>query len=191
MDTIRASEEAAARHGATLEALAFAAQRLLEEPDWQRVIAEIIRRLAVAVDVSRAYVYENRPETDELRAVLRAQWVATDDLAVVTEGTELGYEGLDRWVTTLGAGEILAGPVAGFPASERPTLEAHHVQSDAEKPVAAVFAVQIFRRAADQVEEIDWLARRPREITPRHQIEAHAGQGDQRERDQDLGVLHL
>ena len=129
MDTIRANEEAAARRGATLEAVAFAAQRLLEEPDWRRVIAQIIRRLAEAVDVSRAYVYENRKDTEELRAVLKAQWVARDDLAVVTEGAELGYHGLERWVATLGAGEILAGPVAGFPASERPTLEAHHVRS--------------------------------------------------------------
>ncbi|HJS26952.1 MAG TPA: PAS domain-containing protein, partial [Actinomycetota bacterium] len=129
METIRASEEAAARRGATLEAVAFAAQRLLEEPDWQRVIPEIVRRLAEAVDVSRAYVYENRTDGDEVRAVLRAQWVARDDLAVVGEGTELGYEGLERWVVTLGSGEILSGPVARFPASERPTLEAHQVRS--------------------------------------------------------------
>ena len=41
METIRASEEAAARRGATLEAVAFAAQRLLEEPDWQQVIPDL------------------------------------------------------------------------------------------------------------------------------------------------------
>ena len=49
METIRASEEAAARRGATLEAVAFAAQRLLEVPDWQQVIPEIVERLAEAV----------------------------------------------------------------------------------------------------------------------------------------------
>jgi hypothetical protein len=104
-----------------LQAVAFAAQRLLEEPDWQRVIPEIVGRLAEAVEVSRAYVYENRTEGDELRAVLRAQWVAREDLAVVTEGDELGYGDLERWVSVLGAGEILGGPSpASPPANARP-----------------------------------------------------------------------
>jgi hypothetical protein len=44
VETIRASEAAAARRGATLEAVEFAAQPLLEEPDWQQVIPEIVGR---------------------------------------------------------------------------------------------------------------------------------------------------
>jgi PAS domain S-box-containing protein len=129
VETIRTSEHGAGRRGATLEAVAFAAQRLLEEPDWQLALPEIVMRLAQAVDASRAYVYENRRSGGELRALLRSQWVADADLAVVTEGTELGYEGLERWVQTLGAGEVLEGRVDRFPPSERPTLEAHGVRS--------------------------------------------------------------
>jgi PAS domain S-box-containing protein len=129
VETIRTSEYGAGRRGATLEAVAFAAQRLLEEPDWQLALPEIVTRLAQAVDASRAYVYENRRSGGELRALLRSQWVADADLAVVTEGTELGYEGLERWVQTLGGGEVLEGRVDRFPASERPTLEAHRVRS--------------------------------------------------------------
>ena len=129
MATIRASDQGAARRGATLEAVAFTAQRLLEEPDWQVALPEIVRRLAQAVDASRAYVYENRRSGRDLRALLRSQWVADAELTVVTEGTELGYAGLERWIATLGAGDILGGSVARFPDSERPTLEAHHVRS--------------------------------------------------------------
>jgi PAS domain S-box-containing protein len=158
VETIRASEEAAARRGATLEAVAFAAQRLLEEPDWHRVIPEIVARLAQAVEVSRAYVYENRTEDGELRAVLRAQWVAREDLTVVSEGTELGYGDLERWVATLGAGEMVAGPVSGFPAAERPTLEAHHVRSLLLVPLMVGDAWWGYIGFDDCVDERVWAA---------------------------------
>ncbi len=155
METMRASEDAS-RRGATLEAVAFAAQRLLEEPDWPKVIHEILPRIGEAVDVSRAYVYENRGGGGELRAVLRAQWVARDDLAIVAEGNELGFDGLERWVSTLGAGEVLGGPVAGFPASERPTLEAHGIRSLLLVPLVVAGAWWGYIGLDDCVDERGW-----------------------------------
>jgi hypothetical protein len=56
MDPARARAEAALRHDATLEAIAFAAQRFLESPDWEAIAPQVLRRLGEATDVSRAYV---------------------------------------------------------------------------------------------------------------------------------------
>jgi hypothetical protein len=45
MDTAKASSAAAVRHDAMLEALAFAAQRFLEQPSWVQSIDGILGRL--------------------------------------------------------------------------------------------------------------------------------------------------
>ena len=59
-----------------LEALAFAAQRFLEQPSWVQSIDEILGRLGEAVGVSRAYVLENRTG-EPPRTVLRSAEVGT------------------------------------------------------------------------------------------------------------------
>jgi len=60
MDTAEARAEAALRRDATLEAVAFAAQRLLQDPDWESLVPHLLRRLGEATDVSRVYLFENQ-----------------------------------------------------------------------------------------------------------------------------------
>ena len=135
MDTARARAEAALRRDATLEAVAFAAQRFLEEPDPDALTPAVLRRLGEATGVSRVYVYENGISDGELRTTLRAQWIADGGVAYVVEGTELGFEGLDRWIRILGRGDVVHGPVEDFPASERETLRDHGIRSMLLSPV--------------------------------------------------------
>src|SRR6185503_6160271 len=118
MDTAKASSEAAVRRDAMLEALAFAAQRFLEQPSWVQSIDEILGRLGEAVGVSRAYVFENRTG-EPPRTVLRSFWLAPGVASSFQVGDELGFEDLERWVETLSRGEVVGGPLRGLPPSER------------------------------------------------------------------------
>jgi GAF domain-containing protein len=129
VDTARARAEAALRRDSTLEAVAFAAQRLLEDPDWQRSIQAVLRRLGHATGVSRVYLYENLERDGSLRAVLRAQWVADPAFRTVDEGAELPFEGLERWVAVLGRGDVVHGAVSDLPASERLAIREHGIAS--------------------------------------------------------------
>ncbi|MGZ8625286.1 MAG: sensor histidine kinase [Actinomycetota bacterium] len=135
MDTAHARAEAALRRDATLEAVAFAAQRFLLDADWEALVPQVLRRLGEATGVSRVYLFENRANGEGLRRELRGQWVASEDLARVEVGTELGFDGLDRWVTMLGRGDVVHGTVADLPPSERPTLERHGIRSILLAPV--------------------------------------------------------
>jgi PAS domain S-box-containing protein len=128
VDTAEARAEAALRRDATLEAVAFAAQRFLQDADWEASVPRVLMRLGEATDVSRVYLFENRPG-DPVRTVLRGQWLAEESLEVVDVGAELGFEGLERWVTVLGRGDVVHGRVAEFPASERPTLTDFGIRS--------------------------------------------------------------
>jgi len=129
METARVRAEAALRRDATLEAVAFAAQRFLEEPEWQRSIHAVLRRIGQATGVSRVYLYENLDRTGELHTVLRAQWVADKAFAAVEEGAELAFGGLERWITTLGRGDVVHGPVSDLPEPEQPTIRDHGIAS--------------------------------------------------------------
>lgn len=106
MDTAKASSEAAVRHEAMLEALAFAAQRFLEQPSWVQNIDEILGRLGEAVGASRAYVLENRPG-EPPTTVLRSFWLAPGVASSFRVGDELGFEDLERWVEILSRGEVV------------------------------------------------------------------------------------
>ncbi|MGH2635395.1 MAG: PAS domain-containing protein [Actinomycetota bacterium] len=134
MDTAEARAEAALRRDATLEAVAFAAQRFLQDADWEASVPRVLLRLGEATDVSRVYLFENRPG-DPPRTALRAQWVEDESLRRLDVGAELGFEGLDRWVRVLGRGDVVHGRVDEFPLSERGTLIEHAIRSILIAPV--------------------------------------------------------
>jgi GAF domain-containing protein len=140
VDTTQARVEAALRRDATLEAVAYAAQRFLEEEAWEEVVPEVLRRLGRATGASRTYLFQNhRDEDGDLRTTQRWEWVA--------EGirSEMGNEelqsqswegaGLGRWAKILGDGNVLHGHVREFPASERRTLEDQSILSILEVPI--------------------------------------------------------
>ncbi len=140
VDTARARAEAALRRDATLEAVAFAAQRFLEMPAWEEIIDQVLRRLGEATAVSRVYIFENRIDEDgTLLATQRHEWAApgitpqmdNPDLA----DAPLVARGYARWVDVLGRGDIIHGPIEGFPESERARLALQDIRSILVVPI--------------------------------------------------------
>ena len=57
-------EEALRRRDAILEAVSFAAEKLLSGGEWEESIASVLERLGLSMSVSRAYIFENNPGHD-------------------------------------------------------------------------------------------------------------------------------
>jgi PAS domain S-box-containing protein len=129
------------RRGAILEAVAFAASRLLLAPDWRRAAADVLERLGEAARVSRAYVLENEIDPlGETRVTQRAEWCAPgiapqrdNPTLLASSWTENGF---DRWPAVMGAGDIIVGPISSLPESERSELALQDIQSICVVPIS-------------------------------------------------------
>ncbi len=137
VDTAHARAEAALRRDATLEAVAFAAQRFLESPAWEEVVEQVLRRLGEAVSVSGAYVFENSvAAAGDITTARRFGWAAPGLSSEISQECEAeGYEGFERWVAVLGRGDIIHGQVEAFPESEREHLRLHGIRSILVAPI--------------------------------------------------------
>ena len=134
MDTASAAAETALRRDAVLGAVAFAAQRFLEDVEWEHSVDEVLGRLGEATSVSRVSLSEVTAPGDG--AILRAQWVAPGIGPPFTVGTVLAYEGLERWVNALGRGEVVHGLTDALPNAEREVLTARGVRSVLVAPIS-------------------------------------------------------
>ena len=159
-DTARARAEAALRRDATLEAIAFAAQRFLETPDWEAIVPQVLRRLGEAVAVSRLAVYRVQTSSEGGRTATRtAEWSAP----IVGSTGDTPGSGSDappdlafpRWEEVLSRGDVVVGHVEEFPEIERRVLEPRGIRS--------VIVVPIFvgngwwgHIDADDVEHREW-----------------------------------
>ena len=75
MDTARAHPSESLHRDGIVEAIAFAAERLLLSPDWLDPADEVLARLGRAAGVSRAYIAENVvDEAGRLTATWMAEW---------------------------------------------------------------------------------------------------------------------
>jgi PAS domain-containing protein len=138
-DPARASNAASLRRDAVLEAVAFAAERLLRSTDWRAVADEALARLGVAADVSRACVMENEldPEGRLLVRVV-AEWTAPGVTPQIDTDLFDRFEwepNFGRWVAEMRSGRAVVGTVATFPKPERPALLAQDVVSLAYFPI--------------------------------------------------------
>jgi PAS domain S-box-containing protein len=136
----RQSEAAVRRRDAILEAVSFAAVRFLETTGWADCIAEVLRRLGAAAEVSRIYMFQNHVgEHDTLLASQRYEWAATGIIPQIgnLELQEFSFSarGFQRWEDFLRRGEIIYGNVRTFPESERALLELHGIDSIAVVPL--------------------------------------------------------
>ncbi len=123
-----------------VEAVAFAAERLLLSSSWRATADEVLARLGMAAGVSRAYIVENAVDVEGL---LTSTWISewsgpgivrvTDDPNFRTASWEVS--GFGRWSELLSHGDIVQGAVADLPADERLPLEGHGVVSLASFPV--------------------------------------------------------
>jgi PAS domain S-box-containing protein len=134
--------EAIARRDAILEATGFAAERFLRAGSWERDLPDVLRRLALAGEATRAAVFRNLQLADgDLGVSLVAAWppdVVTLDTIQALDGFAWEPDGFGRWVRELGAGRAIHGDVASFPVSERTLLEAQPM------PIRSLAAVPIF-----------------------------------------------
>ena len=126
VDTARA--EAALRRDATLEAVAFAAQRFLESPSWAEAAPEVLRRLGEAVDAHRVYIVTNRRDPEgQLRVTMTHEWAAPHVPPLLghpnVTDAPMRADGFGRWEEVLGRGGVLHGLVRDFPELERAELE--------------------------------------------------------------------
>ncbi|MCS7222005.1 MAG: GAF domain-containing protein [Anaerolineae bacterium] len=128
------AEEELHRRGAILEAINFAAERFLRFGDWEKCIQEVLERLGQAVDVSRAYVFENHAGSDGvLLTSQRHEWVAPGITPQIDnpELQNFSWEarGFGRWVELMSQGQAIYGPIREFPDAERVTFAAQDIQS--------------------------------------------------------------
>ena len=128
------------RSEAILQAVGSAARLLLESPEWELRINEVLARLGEATEVSRAYLFQTHPAPDGSPLVSqRFEWAAPDADPQIdnpdTQGLDLAGSGYGRWVRLFQDGEMVQGPVAEFPASEKPHLQAQSILSTAIVPV--------------------------------------------------------
>lgn len=96
----------------------------------KRVAGELVRSLGEVMHVSRAYIfcYEDQHTVSQVE-----EWVARGVEPQIDnpdlQNLDMDAAGFGRWLPTLRRGQIIAGPVSSFPASERPLLEAQDIKS--------------------------------------------------------------
>src|SRR5262245_31158283 len=138
VETARAAKVAPIRRDGVLEAVAFAAERLLLASDWHDVAVEVLGRLGTAADVSRAHLIRNEDRDGVLTMHIAAEWCAPgarsyrDDPIVDGLAWEPNHT---RWVDHLRQGEAIVGAVETFPERERPALRSQSIVSLAYFPV--------------------------------------------------------
>ncbi|MFZ5878779.1 MAG: PAS domain S-box protein [Chloroflexota bacterium] len=134
------AEEALWSREAILEAVAFAAEKLLRAPNWKASIDAVLNQLGRATNVSRVYIFENH--TDEAGTLLTNQaheWVDAGTAPQIDnpdlQNIPLLEAGFGRWVELLSQGKLVYGHVADFPADERALLEPQEILSLVVVPV--------------------------------------------------------
>lgn len=137
----RRVEEELRRRDAILEAVRFAAERLLGEAiGWEESVRDVLRRLGEATEASRVYVFKNHVDEDgELWGSQRYEWVARsfsvqmdDPLMQAIPYRTAGY---GRWAEMLGRGEPVYGHTREFPKGEQPDLREQGILSIVLVPI--------------------------------------------------------
>jgi PAS domain S-box-containing protein len=155
------SEEALRRRDAILEAVAFAAEKLLTTPEWAHSIDDVLCQLGAATGVSRVYIVASRAEPADLGDATHHQWTA---LGVPSrgdfpaDGSYLASLGLMRWESILREGGIVQGYLRSFPLHEQALLSAQGVCSLVLVPIFVGSAWWGFIGFDDCLEERSWQA---------------------------------
>jgi len=126
------------RRDAVLEAVTFAAERLLLVPDWREAIDEVLARFGIAARVSRAVVVRAAAHDDGVvREETLAEWCAPGVPATrgVARANDPVTAGFDRWTDAFESGQPVIGDVAAFPDREQEMLGRHGVASLAYYPI--------------------------------------------------------
>jgi PAS domain S-box-containing protein len=127
------------RRDAVLEAVTFAAERLLLASDWHDAISEVLARFGVAAGVSRATIVRvDRDGRTERLVSAEAEWCAPGVPSMADHATLQGSPWLPRfarWVDAMSAGQPIIGDVDTFPPSEREDFTVQRIASLAYYPI--------------------------------------------------------
>src|SRR3990172_3958424 len=135
------AEFALSRRDDMLEAIGFAAERLLKSSSWHDVLDEVLERFGVAARASRAYLFSNRRDADDrLLMSLETEWVApgVSSTAHNPANKDYPYErGFSWWVTEMEAGNVVQVTLSQAQGEERTEMEVEAIKSLVAVPVVA------------------------------------------------------
>jgi PAS domain S-box-containing protein len=128
------------RRGAILEAVSFAAEKLLSGGNWESDIQSVLERLGRSMAVSRAYLFENHPGPDgDPLTSQRCEWAAPG-ITPQIDNPELQdfswtKNHLQESMEELRQGQIGQGIVADLPELARKHLEVQGIKSIISVPI--------------------------------------------------------
>ena len=149
------------RRDAILEAVSFAAEKLLQGGRWEEDIQSVLERLGLAMGVSRAYVFRNHhgPEGD----ALTSQWYewAAPGIKPQMSNPELqnfcrSESHLHEWMERLEQDGIVQAAVTGMPEAARRHLDQQEIKSLILVPIFAGDTWWGFIGFADCQHERQW-----------------------------------
>lgn len=112
------------RSGPLVQALAYAAECLLSDPDCEHRLGEVLTEIGRAVTATRAAIYDLAPgESNGRQARLVAEWRRNGAAA------NAGTRAFPRWILALSQGGAIFGPVATLPTGEQEALSREGVKS--------------------------------------------------------------
>jgi GAF domain-containing protein len=150
------------RRDVILRALADISEQLLMPGNLDEVLPTVLAQLGQAVQVSRAYIFENRTADDRTLVANRIhEWTAENQRPWI--GNLNIYDSSDtvagdnRWQRLLAAGKPLAGLVRDFPLNEQTELRAQDILSILVMPIFSGEAWWGFLGFDDCLRERVWL----------------------------------
>lgn len=112
------------RSGPLVQALAYAAECLLSDPDCEHRLGEVLMEVGRAVSATRAAIYDLAPaESNGRQARIVAEWRRNGAEAAA------GTRAFPRWILALSQGGAIFGPVASLPTGEQEALSREGVKS--------------------------------------------------------------
>jgi len=132
--------EALHRRDTILEAVSFAAEKLLSGGNWEENIQSVLERLGQSMSASRAYIFENHPGSEgDLLTSQRYEWAAPGITPQIDNPELQNFSWkenhLQEWMEGLRQGEIGQGVVAGLPELARRHLEGQDIKSLIAVPI--------------------------------------------------------
>ncbi len=128
------AQEALHRREAILKAVNYSAEAFLKSTDWEMVIQEVLMRLGMATEVSRAYLFKNHfsEEGDRLASQLY-EWVAPSITPQIDNPDLQNFSykatGFSRFEAILSEGQPFQGIVREFPEREQWVFTSQDIQS--------------------------------------------------------------
>ena len=128
------------RRDAILEAVSFAAERLLSGGEWEENITSVLERLGLSMAVSRAYIFGNHPGAKgDLVTTQRYEWVAAGITPQIDNPDLKSFcwekNHLEEWREGFRQGKIAQGVVADLPDLARQHLEKQEIKSLIAVPI--------------------------------------------------------